>query len=344
MIADPRFYEPLGPLPLSAIAKAVGGTLVPPAAGARDVSEAASLDGAGPRALAFLANRRYAADLARCGAAAVCVRPEDALRVGEAGLAALTTPHPQAAFAQAVNLLFRPRGFTPGAGGIDPSAEVDGSAILGPGVVIGPRAVIGARVRLGPHVVIGPGVSIAEDGEVGPHAVIQFADIGPRVRILSGAAIGELGFGLGAGAHGFVDMPHLGRVVIGADVTIGANTAIDRGMLEDTEIADGVKIDNLVQVAHNVKIGRNAVLAGCCGVSGSVVIGEGAMLGGSVGVADHVTIGAGARLAGAALTMRDVPPGESWAGTPAQPIKDFMREVAILRRLRTEQRGKVGED
>jgi UDP-3-O-[3-hydroxymyristoyl] glucosamine N-acyltransferase len=181
--------------------------------------------------------------------------------------------------------------------------------------------------------VIGGGVTIGPDGEIGPCAVVRFTDLGARVRIHAGAAVGENGYGLAQGESGLLERLHIGRVTIGDDVRIGASTTVDRGAFADTVIGDGAKIDNLVQIAHNVRIGRRCVIAGCCGISGSAVIEDGAMLGGSVGISDHVTIGAGAKLAGASLVMRDVPPGESWCGAPARPIRQFFREVVALERL-----------
>jgi UDP-3-O-[3-hydroxymyristoyl] glucosamine N-acyltransferase len=144
--------------------------------------------------------------------------------------------------------------------------------------------------------------------------------------------VGEAGFGLAYEAGAIVTLPHLGRVIVEDEVTIGANSTIDRGMLRDTVLGQGSRIDNLCHVAHNVTLGRHVVMAAFAGISGSVDVGAGAQFGGRVGIADHLSIGAGARLAADAAVMRDVPAGETWAGSPAQPLKSFMREVAWLRR------------
>jgi len=167
---------------------------------------------------------------------------------------------------------------------------------------------------------------------IGVRASVQCALIGARCEISSGAIVGEAGFGLAYEEGEVFTMPHLGRVVIEDEVTLGANTTIDRGMLTDTHLGKGTRIDNLCHIGHNVDVGAYAVMAAFAGISGSTVIGAGARFGGRVGVADHFKIGEGARLAADAAVMKDVPSGETWAGSPAQPIQSFMRETAWLRR------------
>jgi UDP-3-O-[3-hydroxymyristoyl] glucosamine N-acyltransferase len=204
--------------------------------------------------------------------------------------------------------------------------------------VIGPRAEIGAATLIGAGTVIGPNVHIGRDCAVGPGVSIIHSLLGDRVIVHPGCRIGQDGFGYLAGAAGHRKIPQIGRVIIQDDVEIGANTTIDRGAMSDTVIGEGTKIDNLVQIAHNVQIGRHCVLASQTGISGSAVIGDNVMTGGQVGIADHVTIGAGAALGAKAGVMHDAPAGARWVGAPAKPVKQFFREVAELERL-AAQRG-----
>lgn len=333
-MADPRFYEALGPIRLADLAPRVGAELYDVKCGDRPVSVAASLSAAGPEAIAFFEDKAQADAFKATRAGACFLRAEAAEAAQVAGVAALVAKFPKAAFSQAAQLLVRPRAPAPD----DGSAAIDAEARVAPSAVIGPGAKVGARTVIGPGAVIGPGVEIGPDGLIGPNAVVGFAIVGARARIHAGAVIGEEGFGLAPSGQGLVDIAHFGRVMIGDDVTIGACTTVDRGALEDTVIGDGSKIDNLVQIAHNVRIGRDCIIAGCCGLSGSVVLGDGAALGGGVGVSDHVTIGVGSKVAGgSALVMRDVPPGETWAGAPARPFRAFFRETAALARLAKER-------
>jgi UDP-3-O-[3-hydroxymyristoyl] glucosamine N-acyltransferase len=170
-------------------------------------------------------------------------------------------------------------------------------------------------------------------------ASIQYALLGNRVIVHGGAMIGQDGFGFVAGATGPERMPQIGRVVIQDDAEIGANTTIDRGAMADTIIGEGTKIDNLVQVAHNVRLGRGCIIAGHCGLSGSVVLGDHAMLGGGVGISDHVTVGARAQVGAGSGLMHDVPAGERWGGAPAVPMREFFRQVAAVQALGKARKG-----
>jgi UDP-3-O-[3-hydroxymyristoyl] glucosamine N-acyltransferase len=251
----------------------------------------------------------------------------------------LVTPEPQAAWARAAARLHRPLRPAGGDPAIHPSASVDEGVVLGPGVVIGRHAQIGQGTEIGPNSVIGPGVAIGRGCLIGSNVSIGFALIGDRVRILSGAVIGEAGFGVAAGRTGAIDIPQLGRVILQDGVTVGANSCVDRGAWDDTVVGENTKIDNLVQVAHNVRLGRSCALAAHTGISGSVIVGDGVQFGGRAGIADHVKIGDGARIAAAAGLMRDIPAGETWGGFPAMPARQWMRQVAWLARASRPQGG-----
>jgi len=328
---DPRFYETLGPVALADLAQAAGGELADPALGARMIAAVAPLGRADADAVSFLADRRYLAELATTRAGACILPAAHAGRIAP-GCAALITAEPQIAYARAAARLHRARVHPAASPAVHPDAVIEPGVVLGPGVVVGPGAQIGAGTTVGANAVIGPGVAIGRNGRIGPCAVIGFALIGDRVTVLAGAVIGEPGFGVGHGKGGMVDMPQLGRVVLQDGVTVGANACIDRGAFDDTVIGENTKIDNLVQIAHNVRMGRDCVLAAHTGISGSAVIGDRVMFGGRAGVADHVSIGDGARIAAASGTMKDVPPGETWGGYPARPVRRFMRETAWLAR------------
>jgi len=230
------------------------------------------------------------------------------------------------------------------ASGVDASASVAATARLEQavtvdmGVRIGPRAEIGSATIVGANAVIGPEVRVGRNCAIGAGATIFHALIGDRVIVHPGARIGQDGFGYVPGKGGHLKVPQVGRVIVQDDVEIGAGTTIDRGASRDTVIGEGTKIDNLVQIGHNVTIGRHCLIAGQVGISGSCTLGDYVMLGGQVGLADHLTIGDGAQLAAASGVMHDVPPGQQWMGTPAKPVRAFMREFVMLARL-TRERG-----
>jgi UDP-3-O-[3-hydroxymyristoyl] glucosamine N-acyltransferase len=229
--------------------------------------------------------------------------------------------------------LFRPRHADwQGEARISPDASLDDSVRIGPGACIGPGAVIGSDTVIGPNAVIGPGVQIGRKCSIGAGASLFNALIGDHVKLLAGVRIGEAGFGVMPGPNGAEDAPHYGRVILQDHVTVGANSCIDRGAFDDTILGERCRIDNLCQIAHNVVLGRSVLVAAFGGISGSVQVGDGSMLGGRVGIADHVKVGEGVSLAASAGLFRDVEAGETWGGTPAKPIRQWMREVAWLQK------------
>jgi UDP-3-O-[3-hydroxymyristoyl] glucosamine N-acyltransferase len=337
---DPRFFEDLGPVSLGELAELTGAELAQPAAAAKAVRAVAILSQAKADTVTFLSDAKHAAALAASRPAGCFVHPKAAEAMPK-GCVALITPTPQGAYAIAAQRLHRLRVVAPGPA-VAEDAELEPGVTLAPGAVIGSGARIGRGTTIGANTVIGPGVAIGRDCQISAGVVITCALIGDRVKVLAGAVIGEAGFGATVGPQGLIDIPQFGRVILQDGVTIGANTCVDRGAFDDTSIGENTKIDNMVQIAHNVRVGRNCVMAAHVGISGSVTIGDGAQLGGRVGIADHITIGVGARLGAASGVMKDIPPGETWGGFPARPMRTWLREAAWVTRM-ASRKERTGE-
>jgi len=336
----PGFFERAGPFSLRAMIDASG------AAPAGDVDLDATikdvkpLDAAGEGDLSFLDNPKYLPLFTKTAATACLVAPKFASQA-PADTMALVTPEPYRGFAKVLSLFYpdalKPKAATDGslgeAGSIAGSARLEEGVKVEPGAVIGPEASIGRGTTIAAGTIIGYRVHIGRDCYVGPNATVTHTLVGNRVIIHAGAAIGQDGFGFAMGRAGHQKVPQIGRVIIQDDVEIGANTTIDRGALRDTMVGEGTKIDNLVQIGHNVVIGRHCIIVSQTGISGSAELGDFVALGGQVGVVGHVKIGTGAQIAGSSNVRGNVPPGARWGGTPAKPVKLWFRELTLLRRL-----------
>jgi len=346
-MADPRFYENRGPHSLAAICQAAGAVLPAGADPASRVFDLASLTGAGPGQLAFFAGGNALKDNFLQSRAGFCLVPTKAVLPAPDGMTLLAVPSVPHAWAL-VAALFYPEaglGVWAQARPVSPDARLGKDVILGAGAVIGPGAEIGDGSRIGANAVIAPGVAIGRGCEIGANVTISHAYVGDNVVILPGAQIGQPGFGFASSGAGHAKIPQLGRVIVQDRAEIGAATAIDRGALGDTVIGEGAKIDNLVQIGHNVQIGRHCILVSQVGIAGSSTIEDFAVLGGQVGVADHVHIGAGARLAArtGVVTGQKLAGGQDYGGTPAKPIRQWAREIHALNRL-TARRNKSQDE
>ena len=321
-------------LTAAALAAHVEGTLL--GDGTVRVAAVATLDGAGPDDLSSLANRKYLGAFRGSRAGAVLltqalagIQPGPAVRI--------VVPDPQRAMLQAIGLLYPA---PPRPAGIEPTAVVEPGAALGEACYVGHHAVIRRGARLGERCVVMAGAVVGEDASVGhdstlhEHVVLYPRTVlGDRVILHAGVRVGVDGFGYVPGKAGHDKIPHVGRCVIGDDVEIGANTTVDRGSVGDTTIGPGTKIDNLVQIAHNCRVGARCLIMAQAGIAGSTEIGDDCILAGQVAVNGHVTVGRGARVAGKSGIIADVPPGETWGGYPARPHREWMRASAVLYKL-----------
>lgn len=349
---DPFFHPAPAPLTLGEVAALAGAAVPGEAAAVRTISGVASLEEAGPTDLTFMDGARNVPALRETRAGVCFVTERFASHVPE-GTVALRVGKPHMAFVAVARRLYeaslRPASMFGHAGVasgamVHPLARLEAEVTVDPGAVIGPGAEIGGGTVIGSGAVIGAGVRIGRNCAIGAGATLQHALVGDRVIVHPGARIGQDGFGYVGGARGHAKVPQIARVILQDDVEIGASTAIDRGGLRDTVIGEGTKIDNLVQIAHNVVIGRHCIVVSQTGIAGSATLGDFVMLGGQVGVIGHVRIGDGARIAASSNVKDDVPPGVEWGGSPAKPMRDWFREVMAVQRLgRGEIAGRRGE-
>lgn len=334
-MSDVRFFRPSGPLSLKDIAAQIGAE--PPSSRSADIliQDISDLESAGEGDLSLFCDKRYAAALAETKASVVITTHALARHASETQCL-LFAAEPRLAFARAGHLLYP--AVAPNRG-IDEAAKIDPSAIIGRGSCVDAGAIIEADVwigencHIGYHAVLAKGVVVGDGSCVGAHSVISNALIGARVDIGTCCTIGGPGFGFVAGPAGPLRLLQIGRVVIADDVRIGANCAIDRGATGDTVIGAGSALDNLVQIGHNVRLGRSCIVCGQAGIAGSTTLGDGVMVGGQAAISDHLVIGAGARIAGKSGVMRDVAPGTTVGGYPAVPLRQWHRQTAGLLRL-----------
>ncbi|MEN0074496.1 MAG: UDP-3-O-(3-hydroxymyristoyl)glucosamine N-acyltransferase [Paracraurococcus sp.] len=339
-MADPRFFPPSGPQRLQDIAAAAGASFAGDPG--RLFTGVAPLQSAGPEDVSFLDNRRYAGLLAGTRAGAVVLAPAFAAQVPE-GAVALVTPQPYLGFARVARLLHPAPAPVPG---VHPTAVVAADASVGAGTEIGPYAVIGSGARIGAnciihaHATIGPAVEIGDDCRLHAHCSVSHAILGRGVVLHPGARIGQEGFGFAPTPEGgFETMPQLGRVLLGDFAEVGANSCIDRGSQGDTVIGPGTRLDNLVQIGHNVQTGRGCVVVGQAGISGSTTLEDHVTVAAQAGLTGHLRIGTQARIGAQAGVMNDVPAKTDVIGSPSMPVREFWRAMAKLKKLGAGREG-----
>jgi UDP-3-O-[3-hydroxymyristoyl] glucosamine N-acyltransferase len=331
--ADPRFFPARGPFRLAEIAAAAG--LRTAADPERRFTGVAPLALAGPGDISFCEGRRHVEALRSTRAGAV-ILPAEAEAEAPAGCIPLVSEAPQLAFTR-VAALFHPRPAP--RPGIHPTACVEPGATIGEGTEIGPFAFIGAGAEIGPHciigphAVVGPGCVLGAGSILRAHATMYHCLAGAGVVLHEGARVGNEGFGFvttPAGEH--VTMPQLGRVILGDHVEIGANACVDRGAGGDTVLGPGTRLDNLVQIGHNVRTGRGCVIVAQAGIAGSTELGDFVVVAAQAGLIGHIRVGARARIGAQAGVMNDVPPATDVVGSPAWPVRETLKAFAWLRR------------
>jgi UDP-3-O-[3-hydroxymyristoyl] glucosamine N-acyltransferase len=339
-MADTRFFQRSEPITLAKIAEISGAQLHDATQAERVITDVAPLDRAGASDIGFLDNTKYIQSFAECSAGACFIRAKHA-DVAPKATALLLSEDPYRAYALTAQYFYP---FVPQASSVSPLATIDDSAQIGANCVIAAGAFIGRGVSVGDDCIIGAnavisdGVQIGHGSRVGALCSLSHTLVGERVIIHRGVHIGQDGFGFALGRGGHIKVPQLGRVVIENDVEIGAGTCIDRGTGPDTIIGEGTKIDNLVQIGHNVVIGKHCVIVAQVGVAGSTRIGDGSVIGGQVGVAGHLKVGSGVRIAAKAGVTNDLPNGASYGGYPAIPIKDWHRQTVAVAKLGKHKR------
>ena len=342
LVGDPRFFARSGPYTVAQLAHATGAHAASDPD--RVLTGVAPLAAAGAHEISFLDNARYRKHLATTGAGAVLIHP-DLMGSVPGTTAAIVLKGVYEGWAIIAGLFHPVPPIHPGvhpSAVVDPTASVDATAEVGPFVCIGAMARIGQGTRIGSHVSIGDGVVVGRDCRIAAHVTISHAMLEDRVTLHPGVRIGQEGFGFAQTAEGFLSLPQLGRVMVGSDVDIGANTTIDRGSVRDTVIGAGSRLDNLVQIGHNVRLGRCCVIVAQGGISGSTELADFVQVGGQAAMAGHLQVGAGAKIGAQAGVIGDVAAGATMLGSPAQSRTAFFRQVAVLKKLAERPRPGAG--
>ena len=332
---DSRFYETAAAISLADAVAMVDGKLSGDDRG-YPIARVSNIDNATPDSLVFVSRRSFLDASLQSRAGTLLIAEEFR---GDKTIVFCASP--RAGFATLAEHLHKSRfEQNPPDSGIAPSAKIGERCHISSGASIGENAIIGDDCVIGPFAVIGQGVQLGAECHIGSGTIVSHGVLGRKCRIRAGVVMGDSGFGFVATEKGMQYVPQLGRVIIGDEVDIGANSAVDRGALGDTRIGQGTKIDNLVQIAHNVNIGKNCAIAALCGISGSARIGDNVMFGGQAGVADHASVGDNSIVSGRSAVIDDLPGDGQFGGAPAKPLREWMREVIAVTRLAKENRQK----
>ncbi|WP_120496077.1 UDP-3-O-(3-hydroxymyristoyl)glucosamine N-acyltransferase [Kiloniella sp. EL199] len=341
-MADSRFFLNAGPFTLQELCDHVGAKLSDDSNPDLVVKDVGSLEDAKGHEISFLDNKKYVSALANTSAG-VCILEEKFAGKAPKGISLILTSKPYKAYALIAQKFYPSISASSSSihatAVIAETATVGENCVLSAGVIVGNNVEIGDGCQLAPNVVIHDGCRVGENTSIGANATVEYSFIGDNCEIHSGVRIGNRGFGFAMEPDGYVNVPQLGRVIIGNNVEIGANSTIDRGAGPDTVIGDGTKIDNLVQIGHNVQIGKQCVIVAQSGVAGSSVLEDYVVMGAQSGINGHIKVETGARIAGKAGVMRSVEAGQSVAGAPAMPIKDFFRLCTIWQKQLKTKKG-----
>lgn len=336
-MADPRFYKNFGPFTVEHLAQICGATLANEKDKSKIIQDVAALNVANENHISFFNNTRYSDQFTQSKAAACVIHPDDISKAPET-MALILTPTPYRAYGLIAAAFYPSPEVAPK---IHSSAQIDPSAQIGKNCSIGPFCSIEANVKIGDFCVLESNITLKSGSEIGNNCTIQdnvvisHSILGNNIRILPGVKIGQSGFGFFMDRQGHIPIPQLGRVIIQDNVEIGANTTIDRGAAGDTVIGKNTQIDNLVQIAHNVHIGRGCIIVAQVGIAGSTRIGDHTVIAGQVGIAGHLSIGQHVKIGAQSGVMRSIDDHETVAGSPAVSAKQWHRQTIILKKLTT---------
>ncbi|MAZ76324.1 MAG: UDP-3-O-(3-hydroxymyristoyl)glucosamine N-acyltransferase [Micavibrio sp.] len=338
-MADHNFHHKTSPKTLAELIELSGCKLHSDTGAECVIEDVAALQDAGNGQISFFDNVKYKDDFKHTKASA-CIISKEMIKHAPDGVTLLISPHPYKSYALIAQAFYPeeyPESNISKAAHIDESASIGEGCVIEAGAVIASGAKIGKGCWIGANVTIGDNVVLGDKCRIGANASISHAILGQNTRLYPGVRVGQDGFGFAIDPAGHVKVPQLGRVLIGDNVEIGANTCIDRGAGPDTVIGDGAWVDNLVQIAHNVKIGKGCVIIAQAGIAGSSIIEDYAVIAAQVGVAGHLTVGMGAQVGAQSGVMRDVPAGAKVLGAPAVPVKEEMRQIAAVKKLASKR-------